>query len=99
MRSCSSRSTPIARQSKRRPLSAELTAAGSLSAVKRPRSDIRVAKARLGAAFGHQNAGLLRYLARVILWMNGAFGVGKTTTARILREREPSWRLFDPESV
>ena len=35
----------------------------------------------------------------MILWINGAFGVGKTTTARIVREREPSWRLFDPESV
>ena len=35
----------------------------------------------------------------MILWINGTFGVGKTTTARIVREREPSWRLFDPESV
>jgi hypothetical protein len=34
-----------------------------------------------------------------MLWINGPFGVGKTTTARIVREREPSWRLFDPESV
>ncbi len=41
----------------------------------------------------------VRYLARVVLWINGTFGVGKTTTARVLRVREPSWRLFDPESV
>ena len=34
-----------------------------------------------------------------MLWINGTLGVGKTTTARIVHEREPSWRLFDPESV
>ena len=43
---------------------------------------------------------VLRYVPRVILWINGTFGVGKTTTAPdLVREREPSWRLFDPESV
>jgi hypothetical protein len=35
----------------------------------------------------------------VILWLNGAFGVGKTTTAQAIREQAPSWRLFDPEQV
>jgi hypothetical protein len=35
----------------------------------------------------------------VILWINGAFGVGKTTTASLVREREPTWHLFDPEWV
>jgi hypothetical protein len=31
--------------------------------------------------------------------MNGAFGVGKTTTAQAIRRRAPAWRLFDPENV
>jgi hypothetical protein len=35
----------------------------------------------------------------VIVWLNGPFGVGKTTTARALLEAEPSWTLFDPEQV
>ena len=35
----------------------------------------------------------------MILWLNGAFGVGKTTTARAIRERAPTWRSFDPEQV
>jgi hypothetical protein len=35
----------------------------------------------------------------VILWINGAFGVGKTTTAHLLHQDQPSWRLFDPEWV
>jgi hypothetical protein len=35
----------------------------------------------------------------VILWINGAFGVGRTTTAEFVRRREPGWRLFDPEWV
>ncbi len=35
----------------------------------------------------------------MILWINGAFGVGKTTTASLVRERERTWRLFDPEWV
>jgi hypothetical protein len=33
------------------------------------------------------------------LWLNGPFGVGKTTTARHIIEREARWRLFDPEWV
>ena len=41
-------------------------------------------------------AGTLR---RVIVWINGPFGVGKTTIAGLIREREPEWRLFDPEWV
>ncbi len=35
----------------------------------------------------------------MILWLNGAFGVGKTTIARAIRERAPTWRSFDPEQV
>ena len=35
----------------------------------------------------------------MILWLNGAFGVGKTTTSRAIRERAPTWRSFDPEQV
>ncbi len=35
----------------------------------------------------------------MILWLNGAFGVGKTTTAQAIRERAPTWRSFDPEQV
>jgi hypothetical protein len=35
----------------------------------------------------------------VIVWLNGPFGVGKTTTARALLEPEPGWTLFDPEQV
>ena len=39
------------------------------------------------------------YVVRVILWINGTFGVGKTTTAKVIREQDPAWRLFDPEWV
>jgi hypothetical protein len=35
----------------------------------------------------------------VIIWLNGAFGCGKTTTAAELRSLIPSSRLFDPETV
>lgn len=35
----------------------------------------------------------------MILWLNGAFGVGKTTTAQVIRQRAPRWRPFDPEHV
>ena len=35
----------------------------------------------------------------MILWLNGAFGVGKTATAGDVVDRSPEWRLFDPESV
>ena len=33
----------------------------------------------------------------MIVWINGAFGAGKTTTARLLTESLPDARLFDPE--
>ena len=33
------------------------------------------------------------------VWLNGAFGVGKTTTAERLRALAPAWRSFDPEWV
>jgi 8-oxo-dGTP pyrophosphatase MutT (NUDIX family)/predicted kinase len=35
----------------------------------------------------------------VIVWVNGTFGVGKTTTARELRELLPGSTVFDPETV
>lgn len=34
----------------------------------------------------------------LIVWLNGPFGVGKTTTAELVTERS-GWRLFDPEHV
>ena len=36
-------------------------------------------------------------IMRMIVWINGAFGVGKTTTARLLTDALPDARLFDPE--
>jgi predicted kinase len=39
------------------------------------------------------------YRAAVIVWINGAFGAGKTTTAALVRERLSGSRLFDPEYV
>ena len=38
-------------------------------------------------------------VAQVIIWMNGTFGVGKTTTARHLVAMSDHLRLFDPEGV
>ncbi|MFD3929303.1 AAA family ATPase [Streptomyces sp. NPDC058614] len=35
----------------------------------------------------------------MILWLNGTFGAGKTTTAKELTSRIPESRLFDPEQV
>jgi hypothetical protein len=35
----------------------------------------------------------------VIVWINGAFGAGKTTTAALLAERIPEAKIFDPEYV
>lgn len=35
----------------------------------------------------------------MILWLNGPFGVGKTTTAHTLVAETTGWRLFDPEHV
>ncbi len=35
----------------------------------------------------------------MIIWLNGTFGVGKTTTARHLVQAHPGLRLFDPEPV
>lgn len=35
----------------------------------------------------------------MIIWLNGAFGVGKTTTALELRRLVPRGRIFDPETV
>jgi hypothetical protein len=38
-------------------------------------------------------------LIRVIVWLNGTFGAGKTTTAAELVRLVPDSRLFDPETV
>lgn len=35
----------------------------------------------------------------VIIWVNGTFGVGKTTTARLVASKSAQLRTFDPESV
>ena len=34
-----------------------------------------------------------------VLWLNGTFGVGKTTTARLVVERAAGVRVYDPERV
>ena len=33
----------------------------------------------------------------MIVWLNGPFGVGKTSVARALLEAKPDWSLLDPE--
>lgn len=33
----------------------------------------------------------------MIVWLNGPFGVGKTSVARALLEAKPEWSLLDPE--
>ena len=33
----------------------------------------------------------------MIVWLNGPFGVGKTSVARALLEAKPHWSLLDPE--
>jgi hypothetical protein len=35
----------------------------------------------------------------VIVWLDGAFGAGRTTRAGLLRDALPGARLFDPEYV
>lgn len=35
----------------------------------------------------------------MILWLNGPFGVGKTTTAQAICEGRSAWTLFDPEEI
>ncbi|CAN5630981.1 AAA family ATPase [soil metagenome] len=35
----------------------------------------------------------------MIIWINGPFGVGKTTTADRMVRRRPTLRIFDPERV
>lgn len=35
----------------------------------------------------------------MIIWVNGTFGAGKTTTSQVLAGRRPELRLFDPEWV
>jgi hypothetical protein len=38
-------------------------------------------------------------IAFMIVWMNGTFGVGKTTTSTLLAEAVPDARIFDSEEV
>lgn len=40
-----------------------------------------------------------RDVAGVIIWLNGAFGAGKTTTAKALTPLVPDARIFDSEQV
>src|SRR5690349_20938664 len=55
---------------------------------------------RRPARFRVDHAGdAIRKDARVIIWLNGTFGVGKTTTARQLAGRLANARPFDPELV
>ena len=35
----------------------------------------------------------------MLIWINGTFGAGKTTTAKLVVEQRPTARLFDPEWV
>ncbi|RYG26955.1 hypothetical protein EON82_01225 [bacterium] len=35
----------------------------------------------------------------MIVILNGAFGVGKTTLANALLAQQPDWMIFDPEEV
>ncbi|CAN5416688.1 AAA family ATPase [soil metagenome] len=35
----------------------------------------------------------------MIIWVNGTFGAGKTTTGTLLAQRDPRLRVFDPEWV
>jgi AAA domain-containing protein len=35
----------------------------------------------------------------MLVWINGAFGVGKTSAAQVFLNRSPGHRLFDPEWV
>ncbi len=35
----------------------------------------------------------------MIVWINGTFGVGKTTTSGFIAEHSEGWRVFDPEWV
>ena len=39
------------------------------------------------------------YHSHVIIWLNGTFGCGKTSTAAELHSLVPSSRVFDPETV
>src|SRR4029077_17555535 len=45
------------------------------------------------------HAGPGRYLARVIMWLYGGFGAGKTTLAEELHRRLPDAVVYDPEDV
>ncbi len=35
----------------------------------------------------------------MIIWLNGAFGAGKTQTAYALRRRLPGSYVYDPENI
>jgi predicted kinase len=39
------------------------------------------------------------YRRPVIVWINGAFGAGKTTTAALVHQRLPDSQIFDPEFI
>jgi predicted kinase len=35
----------------------------------------------------------------MLLWLNGTYGVGKTTLAREIARRDETFRIFDPDSI
>jgi hypothetical protein len=41
----------------------------------------------------------LPWQAVVLIWLNGGFGVGKTTTGELICQRSRGWRTYDPELV
>ena len=41
----------------------------------------------------------MRLCNKAIIWINGAFGIGKTTVAQKLQKRLPNSLIFDPEEV
>ena len=49
--------------------------------------------------YEHASEFVRQYHAHVIIWLNGAFGCGKTSTAAELHSLVPSSRVFDPETV
>ena len=46
-----------------------------------------------------RNRGFLASLGPVIIWINGAFGAGKTALAEELHRRLPDAVLYNPEDV
>ena len=60
------------------------------------RGRVRAGAVPAGPRPGRRDAGRRR-ARRMIIWLNGPFGVGKTAVARALLEAKPDWALLDPE--